>query len=106
MVEIMNRHNEIAFNSSLMREMRAIAFVNQLLETGKVRDDAMKLMRMHAIRAETATAQLGALTKADTDWNFLQMLFLSGREAAAEWLDRNYQRIGCESTVNVETDYL
>jgi NTE family protein len=106
MVEIMNRHSEIAFNSSLMREMRAIAFVNQLLETGKVQDDAMKLMRMHAIRAEAATAQLGALTKADTDWNFLQMLFLSGREAAAEWLDRNYQRIGRESTVNVETDYL
>ena len=33
-LEIDNRMNEIAFNSSLMYEMRAIAFVQRLLEEG------------------------------------------------------------------------
>jgi NTE family protein len=32
--EIINRINEISFNSSLLREMRAIAFVGQLIEGG------------------------------------------------------------------------
>ena len=34
--DIMNRINEISFNSSLMREMRAIAFVNRLIDDGKL----------------------------------------------------------------------
>ena len=34
----MNRINEISFNSSLMREMRAIAFVSRLIEDGKLCD--------------------------------------------------------------------
>ena len=36
--EIMNRINEISFNSSLMREMRAIAFVTKLIDDGPVDD--------------------------------------------------------------------
>ena len=31
-MEILNRINEISFNSSLLREMRAIAFVTQLID--------------------------------------------------------------------------
>ena len=34
--EILNRVNEISFNSSLMREMRAIAFVTRLIDDGQV----------------------------------------------------------------------
>ena len=34
--EIMNRLHEVSFNSSLMREMRAIAFVTSLIERGKL----------------------------------------------------------------------
>ena len=33
--EILNRVNEISFNSSLMREMRAIAFVTRLIDEGQ-----------------------------------------------------------------------
>ena len=34
-VEILNRVNEISFNTSLMREMRAIAFVNRLIDKAR-----------------------------------------------------------------------
>ena len=30
----------------------------------------------------------------------------AGREAASTWLDRNYEKVGRESTINLETDYL
>jgi hypothetical protein len=45
--DIMNRINEISFNSSLMREMRAIAFVSRLIEDGKLCETDMKRMRIH-----------------------------------------------------------
>jgi len=61
---------------------------------------------MHAIRAETAMSQLGAFSKADTSWEFLSTLFMAGRATATEWLDKNYQRIGHESTVDLKSDYL
>jgi NTE family protein len=86
--------------------MRAIAFINRLMENGTLNDPDMKRMRMHAIRAESAMSQLSALTKAETDWDFLHTLFDAGREAASAWLDRNYEKVGHESTVNLETDYL
>jgi NTE family protein len=105
-LEIMNRLNEVSFNSSLMREMRAIAFVNRLIDTGKVKQGEMKHMLMHAIRADAVMSQLGAFSKADTDWGFLRMLFATGRNAAAAWLDQNYQSIGRESTIDLESEYL
>ena len=37
--DILNRINEISFNSSLMREMRAIAFVTHLIDDGQLNDD-------------------------------------------------------------------
>ena len=34
--EILNRVNEISFNSSLLRELRAIGFITQLIDRGLV----------------------------------------------------------------------
>lgn len=105
-LEIMNRVTEVSFNSSLMREMRAIAFVTQLIESGQLKDSRLKLMLMHAIRADEATSQLGAMSKISTDWNFLETLCQSGRKAAAQWLAHNYNDIGNKSTIDFANDYL
>ena len=40
--EILNRINEISFNASLLRELRAIDFVNRLIEPGTIAKGAMK----------------------------------------------------------------
>ncbi|HVM82990.1 MAG TPA: patatin-like phospholipase family protein, partial [Candidatus Binatia bacterium] len=50
--EILNRINEISFNSSLMREMRAISFVTRLIDDGEVEMDRLKRLYIHAISAE------------------------------------------------------
>ncbi|HEV3395262.1 MAG TPA: patatin-like phospholipase family protein, partial [Xanthobacteraceae bacterium] len=38
---ILDRMNEITFNSSLMREMRAVSFVTELIDAGKVNGNAL-----------------------------------------------------------------
>ena len=104
--EILNRLNEISFNSSLMREMRAIAFVSDLIDGGKIKDGEMKRMRMHSIRAEELMTSLGVSSKLNTDWRFLTSLRDHGRAAADRWLDDCYDRIGFESTIDLKAEFL
>jgi NTE family protein len=65
--EIIDRINEISFNSSLMREMRAIAFVSRLIVDGKVLDNSMKRMLIHSIEAAEVMAELNAVISKE-DW--------------------------------------
>jgi hypothetical protein len=50
--EILNRINEISFNSSLMREMRSVCFVTKLIEEQKILDKTIKRVRIHSIEAD------------------------------------------------------
>ena len=104
--EIMNRINEISFHSSLMREMRAIAFVTQLIDDGKILDNSMKRMLIHGIEAADVMAELGALNKLNADWDNLSHLMKVGRERADTWLQKNFGRLGEESTVDIREEYL
>jgi len=107
--DIMNRLNEISFNSSLLKEMRAIAFVQRLLEEGWLKDeyrDRLKHILLHSIGADRYLCDLSVASKFDPDWHFLTELRDRGREAAGEWLDRNFKRIGRESTVDLRREFL
>jgi NTE family protein len=104
--DIMNRVNEISFNSSLMREMRAIAFVSRLIEDGKLKDPNVKRMRIHAIAAEEVMQKLSAASKLNADWEFLLHLHAIGREHATAWLSSDFEGVGLRSTVNVREQYL
>ena len=104
--EIMNRINEISFNSSLMREMRAVAFVTKMIDDGAVCDQSLKRMNIHAISADAVMQKLSVMSKLNADWEFLTHLRDDGREAASGWLDENFSRIGIESTVDVQGRYL
>jgi NTE family protein len=104
--EILNRINEISFNSSLMREMRAIAFVNRLIDERRFRDQDMKQVRIHAIEAEDVMQSLGAASKLDADWAFLSRLHALGRERAGTWLASDFAEVGEKSTVDVARKYL
>jgi NTE family protein len=104
--EIMNRINEISFNSSLMREMRAIAFVTQLIEQGTVAEGSLKRMRIHAIAADEVMQKLSVMSKLNADWEFLTHLRDDGREHADAWLAANLDRLGRESTIDLQQRYL
>ncbi len=104
--EIMNRINEISFNSSLMREMRAIIFVSSLIESGQLSGKNMKHMLMHSISADEVMIELGVNSKLNADWEFLQHLRDTGRAHAESWLAENYQHIGLRSSVDIRKQYL
>jgi NTE family protein len=104
--EIMNRINELSFNSSLMREMRAIAFVTRLIDQGALCDGSLKRMNIHAISADAVMQKLSVMSKLNADWEFLTHLRDDGREFASRWLADNFDRIGVESTIDVQDRYL
>jgi hypothetical protein len=60
---IQNRINEISFNASLLRELRAIDFVQRLLEEGTIREGRMKRLRIHMIADDDLMRQLSVATK-------------------------------------------
>ncbi|NCO88001.1 MAG: patatin-like phospholipase family protein [Rhodobacterales bacterium] len=60
---IQNRINEISFNASLLREMRAIHFVNRLLGEGVVARGAKKGVLLHMIADDALMNDLNVATK-------------------------------------------
>ena len=92
--DIMDRINEISFNSSLLHEMRSIQFVTRLIDSGALDNTRYKRMNMHMIEAEDELKHFGAASKFNTDMKFLRHLHDIGRRAADGWLKENYDNIG------------
>lgn len=108
-VNIQDRLNEITFNSSLLKELRAVAFVTKLLDEGWLKEEyrsRLKHVLVHSIRADEALMDMSVSSKFNCDWRFLQGLRDKGRDLAARWLDENYRHIGVRSTVDLHNEYL
>ncbi|WP_439685976.1 PNPLA domain-containing protein [Cupriavidus oxalaticus] len=104
--EILNRINEVSFNSSLIRELRAISFVTSLIQDGKIERSEMKEMLIHAIRSDQTMAALGVSSKFNADWDFLCHLRDQGRNEAGHWLAQNYSAIGERCSVDLRQEFL
>ena len=99
--EIMNRVNEISFNSSLLQELRAIDFVRRLIDQGKLSQKSFKRVNIHIISDDKDLAPLGASSKFNGEWAFLEHLYELGRAAAAKWLAKSYDKLGVMPTADV-----
>jgi NTE family protein len=99
--DIINRVNEITFNSSLLHDLRAVDFVSRLIEAGRLEGTGYRRMLVHAIADEKSLAELGASSKFNVEPEFIDMLFDKGREAAENWLHTSFRHVGVRSTVNV-----
>lgn len=99
--DIQDRVNEIAFNASLLNELRSIDFVARLIEEGKLSATDYRQHRLHMIQNEDALIPFGAASKLNAEWDFLQKLRDLGRTTAMKWLNANFDRIGNEQTVDI-----
>ncbi len=99
--EILNRINEISFNSSLLRELRAIDFVHRLIESGAVAPGAMKDIHIHSVQDDALMQMLGVATKLTPDRGLLLQLKAAGRAAMDTFLERHWDDIGRHSTVDL-----
>ena len=107
--EIYNRVNEISFNSSLIKELRSVAFVQKLLDEGWLKDeyhDKLKYVFIHSLRADKVLADLSIASKFSSDWAFLQTLRERGRAESAAWLAQNFDDLGVRSTVDLRAEFL
>jgi NTE family protein len=80
---IMNRMQEISFNTALIREMRAVALRNKRINDGIMTE--RKRMLVHVIEAEDLIREFVASSRLNGDWDFLLQLFNNGRERADNW---------------------
>ena len=99
--DIMNRVNEISFNSSLLKELRSIDFVSRLIREGKLSDKEYRDTRIHIVENQDALLPLGASSKMNAEWKFLVHLKELGRQSAEVWMDENFKHIGKKATVDV-----
>lgn len=105
-VEIMNRINEISFNSSLIAEMRAINFVRKLIKEGTLDNDRYSDIHMHRVLPPEGIHEMDAASKMNASWDFFEFLHKLGRERMDEWLRANKKYIGIESSMDIEEQFL
>ncbi|MEC9268851.1 MAG: patatin-like phospholipase family protein [Pseudomonadota bacterium] len=98
--EILDRVNEITFNASLLREFRAIDFVGRMLEEGRLDPARYNQVRVHIV-GDARLQELGASSKLNTEWRFLQHLRDIGRDAARHWAERDLPFVGKRATVDL-----
>jgi NTE family protein len=106
--EIMNRLNEISFNSTLMREMRAVKFIKDIMDGDWIKDEHKHKLRyifMHSIRNDEAMASLTPASKSNTKWSFLTGLRDNGRKTAEHWLAEHFDHLGKRTTIDVEKEF-
>ena len=104
-VEIDMRLREVSFNSSLKREMRAIAFVSRLIDDGAITEKYQKKLKklyMHCIMADEDIKQFPISTLYSPDWDFLQTLRDMGKRQAKKWIKENYASLGKKTTINFD----
>ena len=89
--DIMNRLNEISFNASLMAEMRAIDFVQRLLDSGRLEQPRYRRIFLHCVEDEERMRKFKLSTKLNGDWEFLQTIRRYGWEAADRFLGRAFR---------------
>jgi len=106
--EIMNRINEITFNSSLIDEFRAIEFVARLIDQGRLTRGTgpgqYRRINVHRILLDRFGANFDSFSRLSTDYDFFDMLHLSGKRAARRFLDEHFDDIGVRSTVDLAAE--
>jgi NTE family protein len=101
--DIINRVNEISFNSTFMLELATIAFIDDLLEAGMVDSSRYRPLLIHKIEAHATLSAFGASSKMNNDPAFLRYLHEIGRKAADGWLKDNLDSIGKRSTIDLSS---
>ncbi|GFE66914.1 patatin-like phospholipase family protein [Litoreibacter roseus] len=99
--DIQNRINEISFNGSLLRELRAIEFVGRLIDQDKIAEDAMKKVLVHMISDDALMTQLSVATKLIPNSYVLGELKEAGHRAAKKFLTDHFDDLNDCSSINL-----
>jgi len=99
--QILDRLNEISFNSPLMKELRMIALLRQAADPGSGEGARWARMLTHRIVTDRL-AEFGASSKLNAEGAFLTMLKEEGRLAADAFLRDHGEDLGMRSTADLD----
>jgi NTE family protein len=99
--DILNRLNEVSFNSVLLKELRMIALLREVADPGDCEGASWASMRIHRV-ASDAMVDLGYSSKLNAEWDFLCMLRDEGRRAADAFLAAHGEDLGRRSSFDLE----
>jgi NTE family protein len=98
---ILDRLNEISFNSPLMKELRMIALLRGVADPGHGEGARWAAMRTHRIMSEKL-AEFGASSKLNAEGAFLALLKDEGRRSADTFLKEHGDDVGKKSTTDLD----
>ncbi len=99
--DILNRLNEISFNSPLAKELRMIALLRQVADPGTGEGARWAQMKTHRIKSDML-ATFGSSSKLNAEWAFVTKLHGEGRRAASEFLEVHGGDLGERSTADLD----
>ena len=99
--DILNRLNEVAFNATLLKELRMIAVLRQVANAGNCEGARWASMRIHRI-ASDAMNDLGYSSKLNAEWEFLCLLRDEGRRCAEAFLAAHEHDVGHRSSFDLD----
>ncbi len=100
--QIQNRLNEVSFNASLMKELRAINFVQRLLKDGTLQWGEMAKVFVHMVSDDTLMTKLSVATKLVANPIVLGELRAAGHAAAHRFLDHHFEDLNERPSVDLE----
>lgn len=100
--EILNRLNEVAFNATLMKELRMIAVLRQVADLGQCEGARWAKMRIHRIASDDMV-HLGYSSKLNAEWPFLCMLREQGRNSAEFFLAQHGKNLNQRSSFELDS---
>lgn len=99
--DIQNRLNEITFNTSLLKELRSLAFLWEIIHYENLERERFRDVHVHSIHDEKTMLGLGVSSKLNAEWAFLTHLRDCGRKTAQDWLCAHYEDIGNRTTLDL-----
>jgi NTE family protein len=99
--DILNRLNEISFNSPLTKELRMIALLRQVSTPGSGEGARWARMKTHMIKSDELS-RFGASSKLNAEWAFVDKLREEGRRAAEDFINRHGSDLGERSTMDLD----
>ncbi|HRO10732.1 patatin-like phospholipase family protein [Amaricoccus sp.] len=101
--DIINRANEISFNTSLVKELRTLALLRRASALAPELEAAgTGQLYLHLVHVDEEVQDLAASSKLNAEWGYLRELFDRGRRWADLWLREHFDSIGRCSTFDVE----
>jgi NTE family protein len=99
--DILNRINEITFNAALIKELRSIHLLHELIEAERLESERYRDSFLHLIHAHEELKHLDASSKLNAEWKYLTYLRDRGRNWASRFLDRHFDDLGVRSTLDL-----